>query len=289
MNAWTKIAALALVCAVALCACTSSPAPDTQTPPGPQETASPTETQTLIPAPSRETSEDPPEETPEPAPEATLTPWPVNADIGLSVTTWNESYKEGGDLCLTASISLPAFSGVSDSIPDFYAYLLEDLQRSAQGWADMAKAEKADGSLTRPYAINQSFTVECNSARIISVRRMGELDMGGMHADTTVWCETFSADSGIWLNLDDFFTVPSEEYISVLLDKVIGELGKNTPDYFEDWRETAERELPRAAFCVSPEGLSFFYPELTLGPYALGVVRADIPWGDLEGIWTFPE
>jgi hypothetical protein len=291
LNVWIKkktpLLALILACAVTLGACTQSPAPETDAPPAP-ESPSPTDTATLIPSPT----EDVPEETPEPTPEPTPVPWPVNADIGLSVTTWNESVSEGGVLCLSAEASLPSFSGAPDAVIGYYTAAMEDFQRRAQGYADEAKAMRRDGALTRPYAFSQNFVVECNAARIISVRRIEELDMGGMHAETVVYGNNFSADTGKLLGLDDFFAVTRDEYMPVLLAEVIAQLGQNPNDLFEDWRETAEESLAFASsadFCVTPDGLSLFFPELSLAPYALGVIRVDAPWGALEGLWKLPE
>ncbi|MCL2030816.1 MAG: DUF3298 domain-containing protein [Oscillospiraceae bacterium] len=275
MKLWIRMITPALACAAVLCACTGSPAPAGEPSSSPPVTEAATETPTLIPVPPQET--EPPQKTPPPSAEPAPV-WPANTGIGISVTAWSDFISENGELLLAADITLPVFSGAPDAIARYYAAALEDFQRSAQARADEAKEMFRDGALTRPYALSQGFSIECHAARLISVIRTEERDMGGMHSEMEVYGETFSADSGKLLALDDFFTVPPEEYLPLLLAGVAADLDGSAADLFDDWRETAEALLPRAAFCVSPEGLSLFYPELTLAPYALGVVRADIPW-----------
>lgn len=277
---------LALLCAFAFTSCSQSPAPsESQTPesqiPEPSPSAEPS-------APPSETAQKAPADTEQPSEPPAATVWPVNEGVEMTVISWSDSLTINGDTRLNAEIRLPELSGSLSAVGGYYVIARVAFMRYADECAEDAKNQQSGGGLVLPYNLSQDFVIECNAAGLFSVRREEKAQLGGMHASTRVFAETFRVSDGFQLKLNDFFSVPPEEYWPRLLAAVNEDLAKRAEDLFEDWQESAERLFPDGNFCVSQEGLSFFYPELSLAPYAMGVVRVDVPWGAVDGLWTLP-
>lgn len=285
-----KLLCLVLVCALVLSGCgknSPSTRPDASLEPSSgtaSESAQPTAS--TSPEPYSESPSATPE-VPSPTPE-NVKVWDNNSGISLSVTAWSQEYSAEGSLCLTADISLPALNGAPGAVTDYYTQILGSFQRRAEALsAEIAQWQK-DGSLTRAGELGQTFMVECNSGGFISVRRLETYDSGGLRPEVTLMCDNFRVSDGKLLGLDDFFTVGRDEYFPILLTETLRQLEAREDDLAEGWRVDAEALFPFDLFCMTPAGLSLFYPEPSLAAFAIGTVRVDIPWESIEAIWKLP-
>ena len=212
--------------------------------------------------------------------------WAPNSGAPIGKIPYGKSYTDAGVVVMDVSASYPSSAGTA--IGSYYAGVLEDAAYRCDKLSEEAKSLRRNGALKKVFSYSEDFTVELDNGGIISIRRDLSLDTVGELPDASVACDTFRAADGAMLALDDFFTVPQEEYVNRLLYSVRKFISSNGEGMFEDAPAAAVEIFPYDCFCVTQSGLSLFYPEQTIAPQNMGVVRIDIPWEVFGDIWKMP-
>jgi hypothetical protein len=257
------------------------------TPPGPEQTDMPPVSgeDPVLPVNSDPSEPSGPLETDPPSPPPAYPSVELAAewaDNGLSVgrTSYQNTFKQGGAETLTADGSFPQTGAAV--IDAYYAGCRDDFERLCEARAEDAARD------TTPYRIDADFTVECSAGGILSVSRHISQFSGGAHGSTAVYCETFSVGTGRLLTLDDFFAAGREEYTARLLESVLAVIDARPGEFWPDAKQLAEDLFPYDTFCITKDGVSLFFPEYNIAPFAAGTVRVDVPWGAVADIFTLP-
>ncbi|MDR2670116.1 MAG: DUF3298 and DUF4163 domain-containing protein [Oscillospiraceae bacterium] len=158
----------------------------------------------------------------------------------------------------------------------------EALQRSAQAHYEASRSGDFDFI---PYTLEQNFMVSYNQNGLLSVVRDISVFSGGAHGDILVETETFRLTDGRTLSLDDLFSVGREVYRPRLVEAVCAFIEQNLDDYYANYRDIVEENFPEETFALTEDGLTLYYGTYTLAPFAGGIPRFEIPYGQLTDIW----
>ena len=204
------------------------------------------------------------------------------ADNGLAAgrTVYQNTFKKGGTATLTANGSFPQV-GVA-AVDTYYGFCRDDFERLCESLAEEAARDNT------PYQFDADFTVECSAGGLLSVSRTVHRFAGGVHGSTDVYCETFSVADGALLTLDDFFTAGRDGYTARLLESVYAVIDASPGEFWPDAKQIAQDLFPYDTFCVTKDGVSLFFPEYNIAPFAAGAVRVNVPWGAVADIFRMP-
>ena len=205
--------------------------------------------------------------------------WPDNG-LAAERTVYQNTFKKGGTTTLTANGSFPQPGATA--IDAYYTRCRDDFERLCES------REEEAGRDTIPYEFSADFSVECSAGGVYSVLRHIYQYTGGVHGSTDIACETFSVSSGLLLRLDDFFTVGREDYTARLLEHVYAVIDANPNEFWADAKSVARELFPYDTFCITKDGVSLFFPEYNLAPYASGAIRVDVPWGAIDDVFALP-
>ncbi len=100
---------------------------------------------------------------------------------------------------------------------------------------------------------------------------------GGAHGNLTVTGRSFDINTGKSLELGDLV-----EDTKALSDFIVGHLENNYGSQgllTEGWEDIVRGET-EPCFAMGPEGLKIYYAPYLIGPYALGTVTVDVPYGE---------
>ena len=171
----------------------------------------------------------------------------------------------------------PELAAISEQLLD----IREGFYTRCEQMLEEARARRDEGSAAEASVCTFTYAVERNDGGVLSLRyeQYRYID-GGAHGETETRCATYDLHTGRRLYLEDFVTTPGG--IDALVRAVAEQCGLYPEDYYPDYALLARECLPYDAFCVTPDGIALFYPELTLAPLMAGVLRFDIPWAALE-------
>ena len=102
---------------------------------------------------------------------------------------------------------------------------------------------------------------------------------GGAHGIMTVSQLVFDAKTGALLSEADFFAPGYEAPVAALLKEAV----ERALAFDEELESLADPDLvaPNGNFSADAEGLTWVFQPYEIGPYALGVVAATVPWDQL--------
>ncbi|MBO4340389.1 MAG: DUF3298 domain-containing protein [Bacteroidales bacterium] len=104
---------------------------------------------------------------------------------------------------------------------------------------------------------------------------------GGAHGLQTVSPIVFDSGTGAIIGEDDIFTPGYQDAVAGLLRKSIaGSMSSEDPEL--ESLVAMESVMPNNNFSVGAGGVTWYFQPYEIGPYALGVVSATIPWNELE-------
>ncbi len=268
-----------------LVSCTKSPSPSGLVSPSDTQTESPSSSVSMTPSGSVEptvsgnnpSASDVPTISPSPS----MKQWDPNP-ISISETSWTNTYTSGSDQILDASIRVPKFTEAKGEMESYYSNFLTDFKKDCE---NLSKQAKEDG---QSVSVGMDFSIECNAGGFVSLMRQKSVDYGGIHPETALFCENFRLLDGKYLTLDDFFTVPREDYFPVLLGVVKEYINERKEDFYDDALTSAEELFPFNAFCVTPLGITLYYDEFSLAPYSIGPIRVLVTWDKIDSVFKLP-
>ena len=166
------------------------------------------------------------------------------------IATINEMIKEN------------ALSIVSDANQD-YDILLEEYEYYEDGWSRHHNQYTYD------------FGIHTDAKGIISITEIWYYYTGGAHGNTAKESHTFDVVNGKELSLSDLLYGTDEEITAAFTQK-FAESEYAEFEFFGDPFEIVPEELPNAQYYVDPYGVTVYFQEYQVGPYAAGFVSATI-------------
>lgn len=107
---------------------------------------------------------------------------------------------------------------------------------------------------------------------------------GGAHGLTMRTSENWSLQTGRRIRLQDLFG-PGEDYTKLIQTQIILQAEKNYQEnpgiYFDNYRELIVQYFNPNSFYFTPNGVTFYYQQYEVGPYASGIIEFTIPYAHL--------
>lgn len=166
------------------------------------------------------------------------------------IATINEMIKEN------------ALSIVSDANQD-YDILLEEYEYYEDGWSRHHNQYTYD------------FGIHTDAKGIISITEIWYYYTGGAHGNASKESHTFDVINGKELSLSDLLYGTDEEITAAFTQK-FAESEYAEFEFFGDPFEIVPEELPNAQYYVDPYGVTVYFQQYQVGPYAAGFVSATI-------------
>lgn len=140
------------------------------------------------------------------------------------------------------------------------------------------------------YSNYQELGVARHDSKVVSLVVLSSVYSGGAHPNTVQTAWNLDMEQRRVLTLEDVLHPGGAERLAGIVKSRIEEkflsLGENA--LFADYDETIEGAFASGAMTpywyLNDQGIIIFFNQFELGPYASGIVKAQISYGELEGI-----
>lgn len=265
-------AVLAVLLLLSLAACRAAPPSSTA------ETGTASETGTAAPETAEQTT----------APGAQESETVPAAEGAASVT---DAVSEGGvEESVSYRLSVPQVAAENEAagqtISDYYESVAGKLTDLAYG-----EVYEQSGESHSVMLLSADYEVPYNRDGILSVLRSVTVsDKTEGAAQSTWYAETFNLRNGGLYTLDDFFSVPEDEYRPRLVQAVRAQIGddpQHGAKYFDRWQELTQSAFDKNQFYFTGDALAVFYQQGDLG--ADGSAFFLLPVSGLQDIFRLPQ
>jgi hypothetical protein len=142
-------------------------------------------------------------------------------------------------------------------------------------------------SVSWPYQFDLDGSVLLNRSGLLTVDLSYYAFTGGAHGNSYTQYFVFDAVGGTRLGLDDVFVQGFEERLNKLIDSRYREMkGLTAADRLDGEKGMLFDNVVEfnGNFALTGQGVSFFYNNYEIAPYAVGSTTIELPYGDLENI-----
>ncbi len=212
-----------------------------------------------------------------------LFPVILNEPSYISVNTDSNGKRILSGAIYHPNVSNPSSSAIINTLKiniktiaeEYYSYTQNDLLNYAK------KALEA-GDTDLPYTYNANFTVETNSASVLSLLYEIRSFSGGTQEFISDYGYTYSAIDGSLLALSDVFNVDSAKYLPRIHDFIIQECAKSPDNYYPDFAGLIPLISLENKWYFSSTGIAFIY-----NPYEIAqhiIITFTLPYADISDI-----
>lgn len=219
-------------------------------------------------------------------------------EIELTQSTYNQEVKapDGTTALAKAHLNFPKTAGTTEAQMNINAYY-DNIMEKQQVYFEQDVVAQAQENQTFTqdnatqfveFSVNSDFWVACNDGKVLSVVRSYEEFLGGAAAQSTLACDSFSAETGAVLSLSDLFSVPSELYMKRLIE-LVSIQAKTRKDLYADYESMLESSFQQTDFylCKEDDGklnLVLVYQPYSIAPGTVGVIDFELNFEDLKDI-----
>lgn len=126
-----------------------------------------------------------------------------------------------------------------------------------------------------PFDYSYNFEIHVDAKGIISGTETWYAYTGGVHGNAAKESHTFDVINGKKLSLSDLLYGTDEEITEAFTNAFV-EIAEEGFTFFDDPFEVIPKELPSAQYYVDTEGVTAYFQQYQVGPYAAGFVSATI-------------
>lgn len=171
---------------------------------------------------------------------------------------------------------------IQAQINEFYRYASQTLYE--QAIADYGYAQK-NGFPFRQYEAVLNYNITYNQRCHLSMYRDQYAFTGGAHGNTIRASDTYNVRNGQDLPLSSFFQ-PNVDYRTLLIEQILKQadeqMRQNPYIYFDNYPSLIAENFNEKSYYLSESGLSIYYQQYEIAPYATGIVVFTIPYETLQ-------
>ncbi len=209
---------------------------------------------------------------------------PVSEPHKFTVEAYEGELKaDDGALLATYDYSYPVFEcnegdnaeyieTINEMFKDNALYLASGAENNYELLAELYEGSKNNGYRFSPYDYSYSFEIHTDAKGILSVTEAWYYYSGGAHGSTLKGSHTFDVVNGKELSLSDLLYGTDEEITEAFTQEFL----EVRDAFFGDPSEIVPAELPSAQYYVDSEGVTAYFQQYQVGPYASGFVSATI-------------
>ena len=204
---------------------------------------------------------------------------------------------EDGNALLYENYALAEFSSVDPERSEWVSDVLGGLQRDFQ--SDSANLQEYAREFVQEYGTDQFYSysnyqqlgVARHDDAVVSLIALNSLYSGGSHPNSVQVAYNMDISGQRLLRLEDVIAEEAAPELARMVQAAVDEKfafidGGN--GLFEDYADTIAATMVYGNMTpywyLNDQGLVIFYNQYELGPYAAGIIKAELPYADLEGI-----
>ena len=204
---------------------------------------------------------------------------------------------EDGNALLYENYALAEFSSVDPERSEWVGDVLGGLQRDFQ--SDSANLQEYAREFVQEYGTDQFYSysnyqqlgVARHDDAVVSLIALSSLYSGGSHPNSVQVAYNMDISGQRLLRLEDVITEDAAPELARMVLAAVDEKftmidGGN--GLFEDYADIIATSMVYGNMTpywyFNDKGLVIFYNQYELGPYAVGIIKAELPYADLEGI-----
>lgn len=140
------------------------------------------------------------------------------------------------------------------------------------------------------YSNYQDIGIARHDQKIVSLLVLSSIYSGGSHPNSVQTAWNLDMEQGVLLKLEDILREDSEYVLIETVQRMVTEKFQafGPGALFEDYQLTIENSLQYGSMTpywyLNDAGLVIFFNQYTLGPYAAGIIKLEIPYDALKGI-----
>lgn len=197
---------------------------------------------------------------------------------------------EDGTVLLTVSVVRLDVSdwldgAAKEQVMQYYDQLYAQERLNWEEMADFAATEydSLSSGRFRGYSVQEDYQIAGQNDAYLSIVRIRNSYMGGVHDEQSIYCEVFRRSDGVRFTLEMLF--PEEADRENLVEQLAEQAEKRAAEggYYEDAGELAAETFDPTAFYLTEEGITFVYACYSLAPYAAGPQFFTVPYAELTG------
>ena len=205
--------------------------------------------------------------------------------------TYEESFEKDGKVYLTVSVEYPKMEGEEGRAGEVNAFFKEKLDREKEYIKDeiepMAKETAGYLAEDQPCAYEVKWVQKRLDADCISVLCTTYQYLGGVHPGQSLAAYNFDKEGGL-ITADRLFGMEFAGYSEKLRTLVLNRVDNASAEeqaqyggYFEGWRDDMMEYWQPADFLITDDGITIFWQEYAIAPYAAGMPQFDLSWEEL--------
>ena len=232
--------------------------------------------------------ETPPAEN-DPAPEN----WePFDYELTFTVGFAHETFAEDGTLVCSCHHEIPRLlpsggltAAQQSSVDAFHAAMEEILAGSRLLYDGLSETALADYAYMNSvgldwlgyYTDEMTVTAWCGE-RVVSLNFAGYTNSGGPHPGVGNVCRLFDLEAGTMVGLSEITDDEGAAFRAAIGEEILRQIDEKglAEQYYEDYRNTAMVQ-DEVEYDFREGGLTAYFPNYTLGPYAAGYPSFEIP------------
>lgn len=164
---------------------------------------------------------------------------------------------------------------------EFYSYAQKILYKDAV--QEYIKSQSNDFPF-RPYGAAMDYALTFNGRCHMSTYFDRYQYTGGAHGNTVRDSATFELNTGRRVTMGSLFP-PGSDYRRTVLEQAIAIADANNAKepglYFDDYRSLMVKYFNAESFNLTETGISVYYQQYEIAPYAVGIVTFNIPYAKL--------
>ena len=230
-----------------------------------------------------------------PQPEVPESTEPTACDVEyfLFTTTTNSVTDEDGLLLMYENQSRPSFSSLDPERSEWVAEILNGIDRdyaaNSRNLSAYAREFIAQNGTEYFYSYSnyQQLGIARHDDKVVSLLSLSSLYAGGTHPNSVQTAWNLDLAGRRILRLEDVIIEGSAPRLAAMVRSCV-DAKFNGLMLFEDYGSTIDGSMIGDAMTpywyLNDKGLVIFYNQYELGPYAAGIIKAELPYGELEGI-----
>ncbi|MBQ4054741.1 MAG: DUF3298 domain-containing protein [Clostridia bacterium] len=207
--------------------------------------------------------------------------------IEISDITVNENFEFSNGGTVTLSIQAPKL--VSETYGEnadvFNLLIATEIENLKNKYAkDIATDDTSEflGASNNNIEYSMSYEVKKSSDAVVSVLLSVHSYTGGAHGHTVYKAVNFDLNSAKSIDMQYVTGVPAEEYTPFLKSNILEKMRNSTDNmYFSTEDGVLDDCFDDTQFVITESGITVFFQEYDIAPFAAGAQMFDIPYNEL--------
>lgn len=204
--------------------------------------------------------------------------------IEISDIVSNDSAELSNKAKATISITAPKLTSTTyaENAEVFNELISTEIESFKNEFAQTIATALPEDLPSADYEYQMSYKIHKSSEGVVSVMLTKYSFTGGVHGGTVYKAINFDLNSGMRIDMQYVTGVPAEEYTPFLKSNILEKMRNNTDNmYFSTEDGVLDDCFDDTQFVITESGITVFFQEYDIAPFAAGAQMFDIPYNEL--------